>query len=68
MCWRVLAVTLKKARAVAVCFFLPQGPNNLSLCVPGRTTPGTVHIHWVHSQAQRRACVWGFKSIPVVLH
>ena len=44
MCWRVLAVTLKRAWAVAVCFFLPPGPHNLSLCVPGRTTPGTVYI------------------------
>lgn len=40
MCWRVLAVTLKGAWAVAVCFFLSLGPHNLSLCVLGRTTPG----------------------------
>lgn len=38
ICWRVLAVTLKRARAVAVCFSLPPGSHNLSLCVPGRTT------------------------------
>lgn len=43
MCWRVLAITLKRAWAVAVCFFLPSGPHNLSLCVPSRTTPGTVY-------------------------
>lgn len=56
MCWRVLAVTLKGAWAVAVCFLLPPGPHNLSLCVPGRTTPGTVYT--LGAQWNTKACLY----------
>lgn len=52
MCWRVLAVTLKSAQAVAVCVFLPPGPHNLSLCVSGRTSPGTIYTRWVRAESQ----------------
>jgi len=38
-CWRVLAVTLKRSQAVAVCFFLPPGPHNLSLLCPRQDVP-----------------------------
>ena len=63
----MLAVTLKRAPSVAVCFFLSSGPHNLSPLCPRQDHP-RVRLctgHWVHSEPQKQTYMWSLVMIPV---